>query len=67
MKVTVPQGTTPHFSVGNGEVLGATIVRRSGNDYYYQIHAVGNPGEKTGVYCTFDGQAAQLLCYASVA
>lgn len=67
LKVTVPQGTTPHFSVGNGEVLGATIVRRSGNDYYYQIHAVGDPGEKTGVYCTFDGQAAQLLCYASVA
>ena len=67
MKVTVPKGTSPRFSVGNGDVLGAKVVKRSGRDYYYQIQAVGSSGDKTGVYCTLDGQAAQLLCYAAVA
>lgn len=67
MKVTVPKGTSPRFSVGHGDVLGAKVVKRSGSDYYYQIQAVGSSGDKTGVYCTLDGQAAQLLCYAAVA
>ena len=67
MKVTVPKGTTPHLAVGDGTVLGGTVVKRSGSDYYYQLRAVGDAGDRTGVYCTFDGQAAQLLCYAQVA
>lgn len=67
MKVTVPKGTTPQFTVGDGDVFGAKVIKRSGSDYYYQIRAVGDSGDKTGIYCTFEGQAAQLLCYAAVA
>lgn len=44
----------------------AGLAKRSGNDYYYKITAVGKPGFSTGLYMAIPGQPAQRICIASV-
>ena len=47
-KITAP--SAPTFAVGTANVLTYKLTSQSGNNYFYQITAVGAAGAKAGVY-----------------
>lgn len=49
---------TPTFSIGNGAILNASLVKKNGNDYYYKVSADGKVDTSTGVYSKIPGQVA---------
>lgn len=57
----------PSFTVGNGAVMKTYAQKRIGNVYYFQVIAIGKPGESTGVYTTLPGQQPVKHCTAFVA
>lgn len=59
-------GLVPSFTVGNGSVLKTQFLTQIGNDYYYRIWAIGNPGDRTGVYTTLPGQNAVKHCTVTI-
>ena len=67
-KMTVQNGTgvVPSFTVGNGNVLKTQFVAQIGNDYYFRIFAIGNPGDRTGVYTALPGQTAVKHCTVTI-
>lgn len=42
--------TKPSFVSGNSSVFQAKLVKESGKDYFYQVTAVGKPGQAAGFY-----------------
>lgn len=67
MTVINGSGMIPNFTVGNGNVLKTQFVSQSGNAYYYNVYAIGAPGQSTGVYTTLPGQSAQKHCTVTIA
>ncbi len=67
ISVTDGSGTVPVFTVGNGSMFKTRLVKKAGNDYYFEIQAVGKPGMSTGVYTTMPGRAPVRHCVVSVA
>lgn len=65
-KITVANGLTPSFTVGNGNVLKTQFVAQVGNDYYYRIYAIGKEEERTGVYTTLPNEAPRRHCVVTV-
>lgn len=49
-RITSLDGTAPLFSVGTAGVFETRLVKVDGNDYYYQIIAIGAPGRDAGIY-----------------
>ena len=58
----------PSFTVGNGNVFKTQYVGKSGNVYTFRVWAVGNPGEKTGLYTQMPGDSKVVLhCEGQIA
>ena len=58
----------PSFTVGNGNVFKTQYVGKSGNVYTFRVWAIGNPGEKTGLYTQMPGDSKVVLhCEGQIA
>ncbi|WP_444644542.1 Ig-like domain-containing protein [Caproiciproducens sp. R1] len=49
-KITSTNGAAPSLVAGTPGVFETQLVSTSGSDYYFQLTAVGKPGEQTGIY-----------------
>ena len=65
-KITAPGAASVNFTTGTGGVFQVTFLRHTGDDFFYKITAVGQSGQKTGIYASVPGQAAQKLCVVSI-
>lgn len=54
------------FNPGTVGIFKTEQVRKSGNDTYYKITAIGNPGQQAGFYMSVAGQPAQKVCVVTV-
>ncbi|TQI65402.1 hypothetical protein [Clostridium sp. KNHs216] len=66
-KITAPDETVPSFSVGTGGVFLTKLFSHTGNDYYFEIKAIGKSGSSAGIYTILPGQQPQKQCVVSVA
>ncbi len=68
-KISVTNGNTliPGFTTGNSAVFKTRMIKKVGNDYYFEIQAVGKPGNSAGIYTTISDQAAVRHCVVSIA
>ena len=58
----------PSFTVGNGSVFKTQYVGRNGNVYTFRVWAIGNPGQKTGLYTQMPGDSKVVLhCEGQIA
>lgn len=55
-KITSKNGKAPVFVVGTAGVFKVRLIKKVGDDYYYQIIAVGMPGTSTGIYINGEGK-----------
>jgi S-ribosylhomocysteine lyase LuxS involved in autoinducer biosynthesis len=53
------------FHAGSAGVFKVELVSKSGNDSFYKITAIGQPGQQTGLYMSLDGNA-QKVCVVTV-
>lgn len=49
-KITSKNGWTPDLVIGTAGVFEATLVKRTGNDWFYKLTVVGQPGGSAGIY-----------------
>ena len=49
-KITSKNGRIPDFKVGTAGVFDTKLVKVIGNDYFFKITAVGEPGFEAGIY-----------------
>ena len=49
-KITSTNGAAPSLVAGTAGVFETQLVSTSGSDYYFQLTAIGKPGEQTGIY-----------------
>jgi len=66
-KITCPKGIVPIFTVGTKGVFSFELVKKSGNNYFYKITAVGNPGQSSGIYTTIPNQKPVKQCKVLIA
>ena len=66
-KITVNKGNDLLFAMGTKNIFTSKLLKKSGNDYYYEITAVGNPGQSAGVYTTLKGQKPVKQCRVLIA
>lgn len=66
-KITAPGVSSIQFNAGSSGVIAPVLVKHTGNDFYYKITAVGNPGQQTGIYVSVPGQDAVKICAVTVA
>jgi predicted transcriptional regulator len=50
IKITSINGKIPSFAVGTTGVFTPQFIKKSGNDYFFKLTAIGQTGEKAGVY-----------------
>ena len=67
LKLTASKGTVPTLSLGTKGVFTSKLVKRSGNDYYYKITAVGKAGQSAGIYTKLSGQKPVKQCKINIA
>jgi hypothetical protein len=66
-KITAPGTEKISFGTGTAEVFTVSLVKHTGNDFYYRITAVGKSGSASGLYASLPGQSAKRVCTVSVA
>ena len=49
-KITSTNGAIPNFVVGTSGVFLTRLAQVSGNDYFFKLIAIGQPGAKAGIY-----------------
>ena len=49
-KITSTNGKPPVFVIGTPGVFEIEAVKQSGNDYFFELKAIGIPGDKAGIY-----------------
>ena len=54
------------FHPGTDGPFKTELVRKSGNDSYYKITAIGEPGQQAGFYMSAPDQTAQKVCVVTV-
>ncbi len=54
------------FNPGTNGVFKTEMMSKSGNDTYYRITAIGNPGQQTGFYMSVADQPTQKVCIVAV-
>ncbi|MDF2632082.1 MAG: hypothetical protein K0Q85_678, partial [Caproiciproducens sp.] len=65
-KITAPGATAVNFNAGTAGVFEVNFVRRTGDDFYYKITAIGQSGKEAGIYASVPGQTPQKLCKVSI-
>ena len=66
-KITSPKGVVPIFTIGTKGVFSFELVKKSGNDYFYKITAIGNPGQSAGIYTSIPNEKAVKQCKVLIA
>jgi len=68
-RMTVLSASTaaPQFSVGNGSVFQTQYLKKSGNDYFFKIQAIGNSGSETAVYTKMPSESVVRQCIVRIA
>ncbi len=66
-KITASKGNVPTFTFGTKNVFTSKLIKKSGNDYFYEITAIGKPGQSAGVYTTLPGQKPVKQCKVLIA
>ncbi len=66
-KITAPGAESIHFGMGSEGVFTVSLVKHTGNDFYYRITAVGKSGSASGIYTSLPGQSAKRICAVSIA
>lgn len=64
-RITAPGASSINFNAGTDGVFQITFLRHTGDDFFYKITAIGQSGQKTGIYASVSGQG-QKLCVVSV-
>lgn len=58
----------PSFTVGNGNVFKTQYVGKNGNVYTFRVYAIGQAGQKTGLYTQMPGDSKVVLhCEGQIA
>ncbi len=65
-KITAPGATALNFNAGTAGVFEVNFVRRIGDDFYYKIIAIGQPGKEAGIYAFIPGKTPQKLCKVAI-
>lgn len=66
-KISADKGDAPSFTLGTKGVFASKLLKKSGNDYFYEITATGEPGQSAGVYTTVKGQNPVKQCKVLIA
>lgn len=61
-RLTASGGIAPEFTLGTKDIFTLEFVRKSGNDFYYKITAIGKPGQSIGVYTAVPGEKPVRQC-----
>lgn len=61
-KLTASGGIAPEFTLGTKNIFVCEFVRKSGNDFFYRITAIGKPGQTVGVYTAVPGEKPVRQC-----
>lgn len=64
-RITAPGASSVNFNAGTDGVFQISFLRHTGDDFFFKITAIGQPGQKTGIYASVPGQV-QKLCVVSV-
>lgn len=65
-KLTASKGIKPVFSVGSKGIFTSKFVKKTGDDYYYKITAVGKPGQSAGIYTAAPDEKAIKQCKVTI-
>ncbi|QEY35649.1 hypothetical protein FL966_11595 [Caproiciproducens galactitolivorans] len=65
-KITAPGASSITFNPGTAGVFQVTFLRRTGNDFFYKITAIGKSGQQAGIYASASGQVAKKLCVVTI-
>ncbi len=65
-KLTAPGASSLNFTPGTSGVYSITLIKHVNNDFYYKITAIGNSGQKTGLYASVPGQNPKKICVVAV-
>lgn len=66
-KITAPGAEKISFGTGTAGIFTVSLVKHTGNDFYYRITAVGKSGSASGIYASILGQSAKRICSVSIA
>ncbi|MBW7572551.1 hypothetical protein [Caproiciproducens faecalis] len=65
-KITAPGASSVNFNTGSAGVFQVTLLRHTGDDFFYKITAIGKSGQQSGIYASLPGQSAQKLCVVTI-
>ena len=65
-KITAPGASSINFNTGTSGVFQVTLLRHTGDDFFYKITAIGKSGQQSGIYASLLGQTGQKLCVVSI-
>lgn len=66
-KITAPGAASVNLFAGTSGVFNITLVRHTGDDFFYKITAVGQPGAAAGIYASVPNQPGKKLCVVAIA
>ncbi|WP_444658651.1 hypothetical protein ACRQV7_13870 [Caproiciproducens sp. R2] len=65
-RITAPGASSINFNTGTSGVFQVTLLRHTGDDFFYKITAIGKSGQQSGIYASLLGQTGQKLCVVSI-
>lgn len=66
-KITSPKEFVPIFAIGTKGIFSFELVKKSGDEYFYKITAIGTTGQSAGVYTTIPDQDPIRHCKVLIA
>lgn len=65
-KMTSANGVMPIFTVGTKGLFSFELIKKSGDDYFYKITAVGTAGRSAGIYTTIPNENPVKQCKVTI-
>ncbi|MBW7571512.1 hypothetical protein [Caproiciproducens faecalis] len=65
-KMTSANGVMPIFTVGTKGLFRFELIKKSGDDYFYKITAVGTAGKSAGIYTTIPNENPVRQCKVTI-
>lgn len=66
-KITSPKEFVPIFTIGTKGIFSFELIKKSGDEYFYKITAIGTAGQSAGIYTTIPDQNPVKHCKVLIA
>lgn len=65
-KITAPGASSVNFTAGSSGVVQTSLVKHSGDDFYFKVTGKGKSGQQTGIYLSVPNQDYQKVCVITI-